>query len=251
MTMRLIVPGVDASGLGLGFMRETFPAFGDALFCQVLLGNSWWEEDSFDYSLRGLEIQRIGSITKTDYAATPSSTAYYRLPFYDSELYATGVEDELSIISIAKTLGTDGTVFSCEQSSDLGGIRIWCSSGGTFAPESFDSGGPAAKSSANISVSPDNGSFEFMAMSLKLGELKSYRKGATTAMATATAASAPDEIVPGGVQPYIGRRTPNTSGTGGVQILGVGIYSRVLDADEMAKSYDVLKTLVAEKGISI
>ena len=254
MATQMILRGVSAPA-GSPFRGESWPNVGgNTLYAAYLFGDQQKMpySDGYDYSFHDRNLALVGTPPRGNGYSVPTSAAYYSCPFTDTALMAAGVANEWTYCGVAKANGSiDGTLFSAEHASDLAGFRAWISSSGTFSPHAYDADGPSGSANPTIAASVDNGEFEFFAVSFKATEVKSYRKGNTAAMATATAVPSPG-IVASGKGFLLGRRTPNTSTTGGISKVGDAFYNRVLTPSEIENVvYARIKAFLAAQPYAI
>lgn len=255
MGIQQIITGVLAPA-GSDYYGETWPNVGGVtLHGAYLFGNGQKMDDSdgYDYGFHSRPVALTGSPSQGSGFATPDASNYYSTPFTDTALLAAGTANEWTYCGVAKAgLVSNGTLFSAEQSYDLGGFRAWLAPSGTYSPHMYDADGPSGSANPQIAAGADAGEFEFFAVSYSASQVKAYRKGNSTSMQTNTATPSPMSVTPSGLQFRIGRRTPNTSDAGGISIVGCGFYNRVLTPTEIEDEvYAKIKTFLAAQSYAI
>ena len=248
MALLQTLKGVSAPA-GALYYGETWPNINaNSLYAAYFFGNGQKNADNVhhDYSFHGRKRTQTGAPTLGNGFATPDATNYYTTPFTDTDLVAAGTAGEWTFCGVAKNNAADGTLFSAEHNSDLAGFRAWLSSGGTFSPFMYDADGPSGP--ANPTITGATGLWEFYAVSYSAAQVKSYRRNAGSAMLTATATPSPASVATSAKQFMLGRRTPNTSAAGGINICTEAFYNRVMTPAEIDTIYAKIKAFVAAQG---
>lgn len=234
------------------YYGESYPNIGgSSLHGAYFFGNQqkMVYSKGYDYSFHQRALTITGSPTRGNGFSTPDASNYYTLPFTDTDLINAGVSNEYTICAVVKTGGvSDGTIWSAEQTVDLGGTRAWISSSGTFSPHAYDADGPSGSTNPQIVAGSSNGQWEFVAFSLSSTEAKSYRKGSSSSWVTNTVTPSPASVTPSGLQFLVGRRTPNTSTAGGISINSIALYNRVMTLSEIQNSiYTKVKSFLVNQ----